>query len=243
MKKSLGRMGVLLICISSISFICSVRGATIYDDSVNDLQVRFNPGTLEVGDEIGLAGTERYLTRFDFEYWGTNTASTGNLSFAGSVQARVRFYLNDGTAFNGFPTPGTGASMFYDSGWFGGFSPTARQTLVFTAGSDFPAGGLFIPSNLTTSNHITWSIQFQGMTATDSVGVDIYSPAVVGTDYSDYWLNSGGSWSLQTNNAGPIDFASRFFANQEVPEPTSLALCILGGMGMLVSWGRSRSRG
>src|SRR5436309_13214284 len=129
MNKTFRSVGALAVSLFCLSFTLSLSAATIYDNSVNDPKIRFQPGTLEVGDEILLAGTERYLTRFDFEYWGTNTASPGNLSFAGSVQARVRFYKNDGPLFNGYPTPGT---MFYDSGVFGGFGPTPRSTLVFT---------------------------------------------------------------------------------------------------------------
>src|SRR5712691_8015962 len=113
-KQSRASLGCLVT--ATISFLCLTAGAaTIYDNSVNDLFTRFNPGTSQVGDEIGLAGTERFLTNFSFEFWGTNTASPGNVTFAGSVSARVSFYLNDGPLFNGYPTPGT---MFFDSGLF-----------------------------------------------------------------------------------------------------------------------------
>ncbi len=50
---------------------------TIFDNSVNDLSVRFNPGTIEVGDQIMLANTERYLTYFDFEYLGDQHDTPG----------------------------------------------------------------------------------------------------------------------------------------------------------------------
>src|SRR5882762_5761803 len=145
------RHALLLVTVGSIVCSSSLRATTIYDNSVNDLFTRFNPGTTEVGDEIILGSTERYLTDFSFEYYGTNTASPGNISFAGPVQARVRFYLNDGAAFNTYLTPVT---VVYDSGWFGGFGPTARNTLNFTAGSDFPVSGLYLP----VSSNMTWSV-------------------------------------------------------------------------------------
>jgi hypothetical protein len=205
----------------------------IYDNSVNDLLQRFDPGTLEVGDEITLAGTERFLTMFSFEYWGTNTASPGNLSFAGAVEARIRFYNNDGAPFNGYPTP---SSTFYDSGWFGGFSPTPRNTLVFTAGSDFPVNGLYMP----VYSNMTWSVEFRGMGLTDTVGVDLYSPPVVGSDTPDYWENDGGVWMLKTNVV-PVDFASKMDAT--TPEPSSIVLAAFGGFAALISsrWMRQRS--
>jgi hypothetical protein len=199
-------------------------GACIYSNSLNDLVIRFDPKTREVGDQIVLAGTERYLTYFDFEYWGANSANL--YSFAGDVQARLRFYLNDGTPFNGYATPST---VLYDSGWFGGFGPTDyypyRATIYFTAGSDFGAEGLFIPAD-----EITWSVQFQGMGLTDTVGVDLYSPPVVGQDYPDYWENNGG-WTLLTNTV-PMDFGARMYA-VETPEPSTFVLSLAGGLGIL----------
>jgi hypothetical protein len=201
----------------------SLHATPIYDNSANDLMARFSPGTTEVGDEILLAGSERYLTNFSFEYYGTNTASPGNASFAGSVEARVRFYKNDGTPFNGYATPGT---IMYDSGWFGGFGPTARSTLNFFAGTDFPLNGQF----LDVSSNMTWSVQFRGMGATDTVGIDLYSPPVVGGNYPDFWDNSSG-WQLMTN-AVPMNFAAKMEAT--VPEPSALALSTFGGLGALV---------
>lgn len=220
-----------------------LRAATIFDNSVNDLQHRWSPAplTLEVGDQITLAGTERYLTRFDFEYWAT---TADHISFAGSVEARVRFYLNNGTQFNGYSSP---SDNFFDSGWFGGFGPTDgypnRATIFFTEGTDFPSGGLFIPT--ASDNMMTWSVQFQGMGIDDTVGLDLYSPPVTGygQDYPDYWQNNEGSigWTLQTNSY-PMDFAARFFANQTIPEPSTVTLSILGGLGILTLASRLRRK-
>jgi hypothetical protein len=86
---------------------------------------------------------------------------------------------------------------------------------------------------------MTWSVQFQGMGATDTVGVDIYSAPVVGQDYPDYWQNNGG-WTLLTNTVRPMDFAARMEAT--VPEPSTLTLSILGGLSLLVLTRRLRRR-
>ena len=202
---------------------------TIYDNSVNDLSTRFNPGSLEVGDEIILSVTDpsRYLQTFSFEYYGTNTAGA---SFSGSVTAQVRLYLNDGTPFNGYPTPGT---VLYDSTPFAiTTTPLGRATLNFTAGTDFPVGGLFLgpgPGGTLLTN-MTFSVQFSGMGPTDEAGLDLYSPPVVGGNYPDYWENNGG-WMLQTNVV-PISFAAKMEAT---PEPSPIALSILGGLGLLLA--------
>jgi hypothetical protein len=208
-----------------------LSAAVIYDNSANDLSLRFNPGTYQVGNEINLAGTERSLTNFSFEFWGTNTASPGNITFAGSVKAEVRFYLNNGPTFNGYATPGT---MFYDSGLFAVSTPTARSTFVFNS-SDF-GGGLFIPGN-----SLTWTVTFSGMGATDSVGLDLYSPSTVGSDFSDYWENQGSGWALRTNSlSSSMTFGSHFEA--AVPEPSSITLSILGGVGLFVALRRMRRK-
>jgi hypothetical protein len=128
--------------------------------------------------------------------------------------------------------------MFFDSGLFSVSTPTARNTFDFTAGSDFPTGGLFLgpgPGGTLLTN-MTWTVQFSGMGATDSVGVDIYSPPVVGGGYSDYWVNNGG-WLLQTNLV-PMNFAATMSAT---PEPAPVVLWVLGGLGLLTA-GRRFSR-
>ena len=226
--------GLLILGALWLGFTLPLGAATpIFDNSVNDLTVRFDPGTYEVGDQILLANTERYLTEFSFEFWGTNTLSPGNATFAGAVEARVQFYRNDGAPFNGYATPD---NAFFTSPWFSVGTPTARSTLIFTAGVglDFPSGGLYIPVD-----EMTWSVQFRGMGATDSVGVDIYSPPVVGADYPDYWQNNGGSWTLLTNTV-PMNFAARMDANATIPEPSVVALLLAGGLGILTLGRRLR---
>jgi hypothetical protein len=126
------------------------------------------------------------------------------------VQARVRFYKNDGPPFNGYATPGT---CFWVGSWFSVF-PTARNVLVFQPGVDFPASGVYLPAS-----DMTWSVQFQGMAPTDVVGIDFYSPAVIGADFPDYWQRSGegGTWELLTNSV-PTDFGATMQATL-IPDP------------------------
>jgi hypothetical protein len=207
----------------------SAATQTIFNNSVNDLLYRFNPGTNQVGDQIVVGGSPafRNLTMFSFEYWGTNTANP--LVFSGNVKARVRFYENDGPQFNGYDTPGT---KFYDSDWFS-IVPTNRSTLVFSGGSDFGGGVLPLPAD-----EFTWTVQFSGMDLTDSVGLDIYSPPTVGQDYPDYWAYTGGNWLLLTNNDGiPMNFAAKMDA---VPEPSAAVLSLMGGLGLLLAAGKLR---
>ena len=199
---------------------------TVYNNSTNDLALRFNPGTSEIGNEIILGSTERYLTDFSFEYWGL---SSNPNSFAGSIQARVEFYINNGPLFNGYATPGT---SFYDSGWFSVPAPTPRSTFDFSVrGGDFNHVPLLLPAS-----DFTWTVQFQGMGLGDSVGTDLYGPPTVGANFGDFWQRIGTSWFLMNNSQSPpyASFAADMMAVAVIPEPSTLALSVLGGLGLLI---------
>jgi len=216
-------------CLAAATLVACLNASatSIYDNSAagSDLTNRFDPGLFEIGDEIILGSPERYLTSFAFEYWALNGGTTSG-SFSG-IDVRVRFYLNDGSLFNGYATPGT---VFYDSGWLDSFitNPTNRATINFNE-SDFAAGWVGGPASLmpVTSN-FTWSVQFRDMDVDDTVGVDLFNPPTVGQGINDYWEYNGTSWSLLTNTL-PMNFAARFDA--VVPEPSSVVLAILGGVG------------
>jgi hypothetical protein len=149
----------------------------------------------------------------------------------------VQFFLNDGTPFSGYASPGT---SLFNSGWFSVTMPTAsRATEVFSiADGDFGPGGLFLP----VESNMTWSVQFRGMGAGDSVGVDLYGPPTVGQAYGDYWQFGGTGWALMTNSAAPpiANFGADMVAT--VPEPSSIALSVLGGMGLLIMVRRFRRK-
>jgi hypothetical protein len=228
--KAFSKMNLLLVIGVLWSVIVLPLGATIiYDNSAHDLTNRFVAGTLEVGDEIILTNyPARYLTNFSFEFWGTNDLNPA--AFSGTVQARVRFYQNNGELFNGYYSPGTN---FYDSGWFT-VTPTPRSTVIFS-GIDF-CTGLFLP----VISNMTWSVQFQGMGATDHVGVDLYSPSEVGQNYPDYWENNGSTWILKTNSAGAgkVDFAAKMEASTQPavsPIPPTLT-SVVSGSTLHLSW-------
>jgi hypothetical protein len=224
---------LLILAWLGLGFPALAQVQVIYNNSANDLHTRFNPGTAEVGNQIQLDGTSRFLTTFSFEYWGVNSANP--TSFGSPIEARIRFYQNDGALFNGYASPGT---SLYDSGWFSVPSPTERNTFVFTAGSDFSIYGLPIPAD-----EMTWTVQFQGMGLTDSVGVDIYSPPLSGQgqNYNDYWQNIGTGWSLQTNSLSPTIFGA--YMEATIPEPSVATLSILGGLGLLALARRLRRNG
>ena len=198
----------LMMCPTNLTVECSspwsfgtpaaadrgLGGVLVYDNSVNDLLKRFDTGTNEVGNEIILGGEERYLQGFSYEFWSTNL--TGSPLFEGTnVTVRLRFYANDGTNFHGYPTPET---VLYDSGGFWlGMGTTPRATVVY---DEFDLW-LYAPYPLMDAlpANFTWTVQFSGLGTNDQVGVDLYSPPVIGQSYGDFWLRTDAGWQLRTN--------------------------------------------
>jgi hypothetical protein len=203
---------------------------TVYDNSLNDLTNRFEVGgTYEVGDEITLGGTYRIFDGFDFEYYYTNQVS----GTPGSPTFEITLYNNDGpTNGSGYATPG---SVIWGSGTVGGVITafTERDTIV---GTSVDIGGTYI-----LPETFTWTVKFGNLSSNDEIGLDIYSPPIVGSSSRDYWINMGSGWELREaavdpeNN--PYDFAARFYA--VVPEPSCFALALLGGLALLARRQRS----
>lgn len=189
------------------------RADVVYANSTNDLGIRFNIGSAEVGDEIVLAGTSRLITNFIFQYWGEN--------FSGNESARVRFYANDGTNAPAGPSILVPKTLLYDSGTFS-VSATPRSTLIFDQAT--LNGGVLVPDSF------TWSVQFFGVESGESAGVDLYSPPTVGGNYLEYWENAGSfDWqyrSIVFNGTNvPANFGA--FVEATVPEPSALSLAML----------------
>ncbi len=179
-----------------------VVGALVYDNWTNDLGGGFVPGSVEVGNQVTLGGEERYIRRFGFGYWGSNTVAG---SFAGVVQARVRFYNNDGPVVGAGPGPGT---VLYDSGLLD-LAATNNGSVEI---EDFQLGSTVVPLVGRLPESLTWSVQFSGLTNNDTAGLSLFGPPVVGqVQTNSYWENGGQGWMLQTNLPGS-DFGAQFEA-------------------------------
>jgi hypothetical protein len=217
-----------LMIIGSLALYAQVVRAqpqVVFDNSTTDLNIRYDPGTNEVGDEIVLApGTGRNLTQFRFQYWGTN--------FSGTEKIDLRFYANDGLpSYSGPNMPGT---LLFDSGPFTIFE-TDRLTIIF---NNFATGVAHALAGA-IPNDFTWSVQFSGLGPGASAGVDLYNPPTVGSDYNDYWYNNGTSWDLMgATNGTPVNFAVRI---QATPEPPAIWLSLIGGLTIFgLKWRRGR---
>lgn len=214
-----------LAVVTLVASFSTVSAAVVYDNTNpnNVLPSAFRTG-LEYGDEIKLAGVERFVSEFLAGYFGDfpeNTVAT----------ARVRFYANDGTdAIAGPQVALRPKSVIWESDPF--ILGRNNQEIV-------------LQPNVTVPDSFTWTIQFDGLN--DVVGngaaLSVVNPVSVGGElsngaigsFNDFWIKNGStedSWALNVLSGGtiPANFYARVTA---VPEPGPLALAALGILGLM----------
>lgn len=127
----------------------------------------------------------------------------------------MRFLENNGIG----GVPGT---ELYNSGPFelagGGYN-----TVSITGLSDVNVPDIF-----------TWTLSVSGLDsgAGEKVGLLVYASPSVGSSPNDFWINQANVWTLNQLNGGATvaNFSARVVA---VPEPGTIALLALGGIGLL----------
>ena len=170
-------------------FVQAAPAAIIYDNSTT-YEDAFNDSRLETGDEVNVAGSAMLVTNFAFEYFAEFTAT-------GDETARVRFYQMNGLpGSNGFATP---ASLFYDSG-------------AFSISSGFHTVNINDMSTLLPSAAFTWSVEFAGVTETESAGLLYYNPPTVGSSGDYFWEKENGIWTAVASDDTGNNFAARVTA-------------------------------
>jgi hypothetical protein len=204
----------------------NISVGNLYQDSTGYRSENLNGNTTE-GNEIVLAGSSAYdqITSFSFQFDYTGS------SIVPAATADVTFYQNDGGYFDGttYAAPGT---QIWTSGLFplGGY--TAGLTQNFYPADINGGAGVVVPQDF------TWVVTFGGLQDGESAGLALYSPATVGANYGDAWVNNGSGWVLDTALAGnpPIDFGAVFNGVAVVPEPSCsqlFALSVLAGFGWI----------
>lgn len=195
----------ILIALASMAsvFSSATSAAVVYNNSVNP-QNSFFGLPIEFGDQIELAGPERILTTFSFDYYLSPTVN-------GNETVTLRLYNNDGAS----GAPGT---LLLDSG------PISIATGYRSVTAD--------DLDITIQSSLTWTVLFGGIDPFESAGLLLYDPPVIGRSFNDYWeKSSSGAWSTKVFVDDPARTVANFGAVvSAVPEPSTLGLAIVGGL-------------
>jgi len=218
----------------------AVRGAVLYQDNASASgQVMNVANNAQFGQQIWL-GTlvPEYLTNFSFEYYSPYT------TYSGSVQMDVRLYENNGTAVNGYASPGT---LFYDSGNFTLTDPwsvsgTNSATVVFQLSDLLSGNTVNLNPSFVLPTNFTFTVSVSGMQGADQVGLPIFGAPSVGANSADYWYYVGGNWELLTNSTYSVSFGAQFLGTP-TPEPSVICLGAMGAAALTIMVRRRQRRG
>jgi hypothetical protein len=187
----------------------STRGAIVYENATT-FEGLFNDSKLENGDQLNLVGSQRLITDFSFEYFG-------DFAITGDEKARVRFYeMNSAPGDNPFATPGT---LLYESASFNINSGYGTVSITNLA--------VFLPANT-----FTFSVEFTGIAATESVGLLYYDPPTVGSSDAYFWEKENGVWTAVATDDAGNNFAAQvkaelaLYISQVQTVPTGAAVTL-----------------
>ena len=220
----------------SVALIPGALADVLYENTTTDLNVQYDTGTSEVGNQVSLAGgTAANITEFTFQYWA---------AFSGTESLDFRIYANNGPNWD--PTYKMPGTELFDSGTFS-VPATVRQTVVFDT-ADFGASGLSVP------NGFTWTVQFSNLGGSGHAGVGVYGPPTVGLAFNDVWVNTGTPttpvWGLKDPSDSYPGLSTGTFAAEidgipvPVPEPSPAQYGSMCGAVCLVRlvWKRLRGK-
>lgn len=196
--------------------------AVIYENGdVSTLQGRTDLGTLEHGDVVTFAGTDRIFSGLSFDYF---------VSGGTTATAQLHLYaLDGGDIGNGTFLPGT---EIYSS-------PVFNITTGTTAAGYGRANLDSVPP-ITLPDSVAWTVTFGGLAGTEEAGLLFYNsgngigtnPTTLNNGTQVHYMiqrNANGGWALLDHPNIVDNLAVQF---QAVPEPTTWALMI-GGLAVI----------
>jgi hypothetical protein len=192
-----------ITAVAALGFLtANAQSQVLYQDTTTFLGDNLNFGEAEVGNEISLDGTSATYLITSFIYQFDFVSDSGSGVPNGNEMGDFRLYENNGPAWKpGHASPATIANapgtLIYDSGPFqiGGFTSSSGARVEFSNPADFGAA-VIVP------RRFTWTMSYSGLTANETAGLAIYSPATVGTNFGEAWINYGSNWQLLAPTPG-----------------------------------------
>lgn len=195
------KIGVVALATNIAATAFAQVEEVVYDNtSVNLNQFVSRAG--EIGDEFRPAGNAREMTRFDFQTFSQN--------LEGDEEITLRFYeITDPSAGNF-----TVGNLLYEQAGIN-LSEGSQVHIVSGISVDLR------PVNL-------WTIEVNNLDVDDVAGLVVFDGPTIGRSFDDFVLRGEGATDFELAQIGisaPANFAARVTA---VPEPSTIALGILG---------------
>ncbi len=218
-------------------FLASAQAEIVYDNT-SGTTTNYFLFSRQYGDEINLAGTLRNVSEFTFLYFGSIPSG---VTSPGEWQIRI-YDQNGSLTGDRDRRPG---NILWESATF----PVLRG---------YQTNTLSIPL-VAVPDRITWTVEFRNLPqqSGNGAGLILADPPTIGAllpgnfrpvigSYTDYWVQqtagNDDSWALNRFSANPfVGPQGNFYVRvSAVPEPSVLALTVLGAVG--AGWWLRRSR-
>ena len=207
MNRRIGFLGIVFAWAS-----LGTSQSIVYDNTTTSLNNNFpllpeaQNDSVEVGDEIWLAGSSREIVEIRLLFTNRGTAPN-------TFDARIRFRDLDAT-FNP-------AEIIYDSGIV-----TSIQSLPGITEHVFAVPSVAVP------DRFVWTVQvFNRQGPANEIGPSYFNPPTVGSSEDFFWrIEQGGEWTPYSWGGDPFaNFGARVTA---VPEPSTLVAITFGALAL-----------
>src|SRR5688500_8673460 len=186
-----------LLSLVSLSISSAISQAEVIYANPTTPQSAFVSEMREHGDQIDLGGTARRLNQILFYYYA-------NFVPTGDEAVKVRLY-NNLTPYDNFRKSPT--TLLFESDWISITPGTATRQI-----DDL---NVLLPLD-----HVTFTVEFKGLLATEQAGLLFYDPPTEGYSFNEFWIRtSAGAWRTINYPSTPglrANLAIRLLATNDV---------------------------
>ena len=190
----------------------------VYENSQEDVSAT-HARLEEFGDEIILAGDNRKIIRFEFEYFGKFEAD-------GDETCVLRFYRNDGEAL--VIDRDDGEALVIDDKAPGTLIYESQPFTLLPGYNTAVIQGI----NVEVPDKFTWTVKFDGLTgfSKDRAALVLTDPPNIGKSFDDFWVRFGSGWGTWRFKGDPIaNFACKAISEYDLTANDAPTLGDAGG--------------